>query len=242
MAKYDRYRLMGHPLCKSLAKKKFHSYSLAIFLFMLSLYFTFLGLFTTIVFRSKQLYDYYNETNISFTEELCRDAIQNFGESAKKDIIDRRLMIAMYVFIGLNSIKNISALIIYIRINPAKTFTFVLEMISIILGAIFIHDADFQVGYVLRCPTQWQAGSFGLLIGYIGVFYYMQFIPVIGLYVLIIRQIVIRFLLFLPVLLVLIAAFAFSFHMLFKNFDSFSYMYIALSKIGNLFEYVLTYP
>ncbi|CAF3860521.1 unnamed protein product, partial [Rotaria sp. Silwood1] len=87
----------------------------------------------------------------------------------------------MYVILGLLLAKNIWAIVSYMRIAWSKTFTFFLEIVAVVLNFYFIFDYDYQNNVTMRCPIQWQIGAFGLFIGYIALFYYIQYIPIIGL-------------------------------------------------------------
>ena len=231
MAEHDRYKLMSHPLSKSLVYRKFFRFGFTFFLTSFLLYAAFLGLYTTTVLRTDHPQMYYNLTNITFDENLCRNVTAALNTTTLKTTADTRLKITLYVFIALNAIKNLTAILLYLRTAPKKLFTFILEITSLILSCYFNFDASYQEQYTMRCPIQWQIGAVGLFFSYVALFYYIQYIPIFGIYVLMMRKILIRFLLFLPVLMVLICGFALSFYMIFQNFDAFGNVGISLSKI-----------
>lgn len=231
MAERDRYKLMSHPLSESLIMRKFYRFGFALFLTSFLLYAVFLGLFTTTVLLTKHPQHYYNITDLDFDTNSCQSVIAALNMTSLKTADDTRLQIAMYVLLAINAFKNLTAIILYARTAPKKLFTFILEITSLALSFFFTLDASYQLKHAMRCPIQWQIGAVGLFMGYIALFYYIQYVPIFGIYVLMIRKIFIRFTLFIPVFMVLISAFALSFHMIFQNFDSFEDVSISLAKI-----------
>jgi hypothetical protein len=243
MAVYDRYKLMAHPLSKSLVEKKFYGLSIILFMISFGLYATFLGIYTTIVLRTQHPQKYYNITGFDFDSNLCRNVTEALGNSniALKGTPDIVFKNTMYVFFALIVLKNVWAIIGYIRVSSTKMFTFILEIISLGFNFYFIFDYDYQKKVTMRCPIQWQIGACGLFLGYIALFYYIQYIPIFGIYVIMMRQICIRFLLFLPILMILICAFALTLYMIFQNFDPFKNMGISLAKTGTHVVFYLFY-
>ncbi|CAF3947948.1 unnamed protein product [Rotaria sp. Silwood1] len=181
MAVYDRYKLMAHPLSKSLVYQKFLGLSLILFIVAFLLYATFLAIFTTIVLRTRHPQEYYSLTGFNFDSDLCKNVSLALNSSGLKETSDRILQITMYVILGLLLAKNIWAIVSYMRIAWSKTFTFFLEIVAVVLNFYFIFDYDYQNNVTMRCPIQWQIGAFGLFIGYIALFYYIQYIPIIAI-------------------------------------------------------------
>ncbi|CAF4999615.1 unnamed protein product, partial [Rotaria sp. Silwood1] len=172
---------MAHPLSKSLVYQKFLGLSLILFIVAFLLYATVLAIFTTIVLRTRHPQEYYSLTGFNFDSDLCKNVSLALNSSGLKETSDRILQITMYVILGLLLAKNIWAIVSYMRIAWSKTFTFFLEIVAVVLNFYFIFDYDYQNNVTMRCPIQWQIGAFGLFIGYIALFYYIQYIPIIGL-------------------------------------------------------------
>ena len=234
MAVHDRYALMEHPLSRSLLSKKFKPFSLFLFIFGCVLYSAFLGIFTTIVLRTNPPQYYYNLTDFDFKSDLCRNVTAALGNTAARDNVDAALRIGMYVVSALLIFKNLWFMIGYARIAWWKTLTFFIETVALAFSYYFIFDHDHQKHMKIRCPIQWQIGACGLFLVYIASFFYVQYIPLIGLYVIMLRVIVIRFLLVLPMLLILVSMLALIFYMLFENFETFQSGLVDLTKTGIL--------
>jgi hypothetical protein len=223
---------MGHPLSTSLINSKFFRFGFFLFILSFLFYSTFLGIYTAIVFRTQHPQFYYNLTDFAFEQNLCQNVTQALGNTSLKATTDTRLKIGMYCFFTINVFKNLFAIILHLGTNPKKIPTYILEISSLILSYYFNFDDQYQKPFTMRCPLQWEIGAAGLFVGYTALFYYIQYIPIFGIYVLMIRTILIRFLLFLPVLMVLVCAFALSFFMIFQNFDAFGNVGISLAKIS----------
>lgn len=232
MAVHNRYKLMAHPLSKSLVYRKFYGFDLIIFILLCFGYLSYLGLFTTIVLRTRHPQAYYNLTGFDYDPSLCRNVTEALGNKALKERIDQILVFAMYINVIVVLTKDLWYIIVYVRVGWSKIFTFILEMISIGCSSYFIYDYDYQHKFTMRCSLQWEIGAFGLFFGYTGLFYYIQYLPIFGIYVIMMRQILIRFILFLPVLMVLLCSFTLTLYMIFQNFDAFGHMGIGLAKTG----------
>ncbi|CAF0876303.1 unnamed protein product [Adineta steineri] len=233
MAVYNQYKLMAHPLSRSLVNQKFYGISLLLFLISFLLFAAFLGIFTTIVVRATQPQYYYSLTGFDFDYGLCQNVADALGTSntALKETTDDVLKTVLYVFMILVLVKNIWLIIGYIRTSWTKIFTFLLELISLGFAYYFIFDYDFQSRVTMRCPNQWEVGACGLFLGYISLLYYTQYVPIFGIYVIMMKQILIRFLLFVPVLMIFLCAFGLTFFMVFQNFAQFSTVGSSLGKI-----------
>ena len=233
MAVHNRYKLMGHPLSKSLVMRKFAVFNLVFFILLFLIYAVFLGAYTTIVLRTKHPQYYYDLTGLNFSVDVCQNVITTLGNRDATETVDDVLRIIMYVGLILVGIKDLWYIVVFVRIQWTKALTFLPELVTIGCGSYFIYNYHYQTKHTMRCPSQWDVGAYGLFTGYMALFYYIQYIPILGTYVIMMRQILIRFLLFLPVLMVLILGFALALYMTFPNFDSFDNMGISLAKTGN---------
>lgn len=237
MAKYDRYKLMEQPLCKSLLYAKFRTHGIFIFLTYLLLQLSFIGIYTTIALRTKHPAAYYILTNTSFDFSLCANVIGSvsngtLGSDGIKQLADYWLKYVMYAVMVPIFIKNFGILMAVAHLDLRKAFTVSVEMGAIVLGGYFIWDYDYQKNVTMRCPIQWQIGAFGLFLSYLGMSYYLQYAPIVGVYVVMMIAIFQRFFLFLPVILVLVCAFGFSFYMLLPNHAPFAEPGLSLDKAG----------
>jgi hypothetical protein len=240
MAKHNRTQLMAHPLSQSLAKKKFYRCGCEMFSLFFSVYFTFIAIFTIIAARMTHPQKYYNHLNFTFNNELCENVLRDIdngppGGSGMKKPVDDMLKLVLYILIILLLVKNLWIICGFIQVHWTKIFTFLLETGATCLSFAFIWDNEYQKNVTMRCPTQWQYGAFGLLIGYLGLLYYIQYIPFIGIYVIMLKLLFIRLIFFVPVFMCLIFGFGIAFHMLLQYEDAFDpFLSHALSKIGIL--------
>jgi hypothetical protein len=76
-----------------------------------------------------------------------------------------------------------------------------------------------MIGLILYCPIQYQIDSFALLLAWINFLTYVRYVPVarIGIYVVMLQVSLWRFLQFLPVLMIIICGFGYSYWMLLQN-------------------------
>ncbi|CAF1436980.1 unnamed protein product [Adineta ricciae] len=237
--------LMSHPVSSYLIKEKFHKFGIFIFGLFVLLYLIYLSLFTTIILRTKDPSIYYNQTNISnFDNSLCFNVSQILNKnlldiSGRKTTIDFILKYFFYIIIWLHILKNILIIIEIIQISFIKTWANWSEMIAVILSFLFIYDKTYQMNLTFRCPYQWQYGAISLLFSWICLLHYIQFIPIIGIYVSVLWVICKKFMKFLIVLIILISGFSFTFYMIFNNFNEFnnvglSYLKTALMLTGEM--------
>jgi hypothetical protein len=238
MASCEAADLMSHRLSSRLVSEKFQKFGIFMFVLFILFYAVFLALFTTIVLRTSHPQMYYNLTNFDdFNDALCYNVSQELikgtsGVGGKKSSADYILKYAFYVIIWLHIAKNLCVLVEVSRVHISKTASYVLEIIALIFGFIFAYDQSYQMDLTFRCPTQWQYGAFGILISWIALLHYVQFMPVIGLYVAMLSVILRRFMNFLLVIIILISGFALSFHMLFQNFTAFENSALSYIKTG----------
>jgi hypothetical protein len=226
MAQYEAHDLMSHPLSDYLVKLKFKKFGIFLYVLILLLYTIYLGLFTTIVLRTHHPGTYYNRTNIDFQESLCYNVSQALLTASPslggiKTTIDYILKYAMYVVIWSLIFKNMFTIIEILQINFFETLRYWLETVAVLVSFIFMHDRSYQTNLTLRCPLQWEYGAFALLLSWLTLLGYIQFIPMIGLYVTMLLVIVKKFMRFSAILLILISGFALTFYMIFQNFEPF---------------------
>ncbi|CAF3917983.1 unnamed protein product [Rotaria sordida] len=147
-----------------------------------------------------------------------------------KQTVDYWLKYILYVLMAPIFVKNFWIIRNFAQLDLRKLFTVSVELGAIGLGAYFIYDYNYQENIVMRCPIQWQLGAFGLFLSYVGMSYYIQYAPIVGVYVVMMIAIFQRFFLFLPVIVVLVCAFGFCFYMIFQNHIPFSQPGLALDK------------
>ncbi|CAF1136805.1 unnamed protein product [Adineta steineri] len=219
MAQYEAHDLMSHPLSNYLVKLKFQKFGIFLYIMILSLYITYLGLFTTIVLRTHHPATYYNLTNIDFEDSLCYNVSQVLLTSSThggiKTAMDYFLKYIMYIVIWSLVFKNMFTIVEIVQIDFFKTLRYWLETLAVLMSFIFVHDRNYQMNLTLRCPLQWEFGAFALLLSWLTLLGYIQFIPMLGL------------------------GFASTFYMIFQNFEpfqnkSYSYIKTALMISGEL--------
>jgi hypothetical protein len=241
MASYEATDLMSHQLSNRLVSEKFQKFGLFLFGLFVLFYAIFLALFTTIIQRTSHPQAYYALTNFTeFNDALCYNVSQVLmkglpGVGGIKTSADYVLKYFLYVIIWLNVLKNISIIIEVSRVHILKTVSYWMEIAALMLSFTFIYDQSYQMDLTFRCPIQWQYGAFGILISWVALLHYVQFMPIIGLYVAMLSVILRKFMNFLLVLIILISGFSFSFHMLFQNFDAFNNAGLSYIKTG-MFE------
>lgn len=126
-------------------------------------------------------------------------------------------------------IKNI--LLISIRFQIFFGLSNILELLALILSIIFSHDFySWQMSIRFRCSFQWQCGAIGILIGWITLLIYIQFLSTSGIYVVMLEVILRKFLRFIPILIIFIVGFGLSFHMLLQNQNVFHDTFDALTR------------
>ncbi|CAF1381775.1 unnamed protein product [Adineta ricciae] len=205
MALHNKMKLMADPLSRSLADIKYKKFGRWIFWASFILYIAFISLFTILAERIDHPQQYYAETNTTFDTKSYR-----------------LYKINLYWIIAILLVKNLWIIAGFLWIYPKKILIFTFEIGALVLSIIFIFDAHYQEGVLMRCPTQWQYGVFGLFIGYLGLLYYIQYIHLIGIYAIMVKIIIVQFTFFLPVLSCFIVGFGIAFHMLFKYKEAFN--------------------
>jgi hypothetical protein len=232
--------LMSHPLSAYLVKQKFYKFGIFIFSLFILLYLTYLALLTTIALRTQDPATYYHLTNFTnFDDSSCSSVAQILnkglpGIGGIKTTVDYVCKYVLYVIIWIHIVKNILTIIEIIQISFVKTWGYWTEIAAVSLSFVFVYDQDYQTNLTFRCPYQWQYGAFALLFSWLCLLHYVQFIPVIGIYVAVLWVICKKFMKFLIVLIVLISGFALTFYMIFSNFKVFSNVGFSYIKTGVL--------
>lgn len=234
MAQYEAHELMSHPLSNYLVNLKFRKFGMLLYILLLSLYMIYLGLFTTIVLRTHHPAAYYNLTDIDFQNSLCFNVSQALLTSSSavggvKTRIDYILKYAMFFVIWSLLFKNVFTIIEILQTNFFEIWRYWLETVAVLASFVFVYDQNYQTDLTLRCPIQWEFGAAALLLSWLTLLGYIQFIPMIGIYVTMLFVIIKKFIRFSIVLLILISGFALAFYMVFQNFEPFqntAYSYI----------------
>lgn len=100
-----------------------------------------------------------------------------------------------------------------------------IETVMVILSFICLYD-----------DNQWQIGAFEVFLAWATLLSYLRFIPIFGVYVVMLEVIVIKFLWFAPVLVILICSFSSAFYMLLQNQPIFSTIPFAWFRSGLFIE------
>jgi hypothetical protein len=111
-----------------------------------------------------------------------------------------------------------------------------METATLILSFICLYDDNrWQSELRFRCPVQWQIGAFGVFLAWATLLSYLRFLPIFGVYVVMLEVIVIKFMWFAPVLAILICSFSSAFYMLLQNQPVFSTIPFAWFRSGLIF-------
>ncbi len=230
--------LMSHPLSAYLVKQKFYKFGIFIFGLFILLYIIYLSLLTTIALRTQDPATYYNLTNItSFDDSSCSSVAQVLiqglpGIGGIKTTADHILKYFLCVIIWLHIAKNIALIIEIMQISFIKTSSYWTEVAAVALSFAFVYDQDYQKNLTFRCPVQWQYGALALLLSWLCLLHYVQFMPIIGIYVSMLWVICKKFMKFLIVLMILITGFGLTFYMIFSNFAEFNNVGFSYIKTG----------
>ncbi len=216
--------LVQHFYHTHLRQTKLRSFGLVFFILSYFFYMAYLGLFTAAVLMGKHPKFFYDKAEVNMTLDLptC-EYVANFltnnpnvtSEALKTDTY-KRVKWALYAILSVFIAKNL--LIIFtlfpkvLRIGGSY-----IEISALVLSYVYILDwFSWQIDVMFRCPVQYQLGAMGLLLGYTNLLVYLRASPVfdVGIYVVMLQVISSKFLRFLPVLLVIICGFGFTYWML----------------------------
>ena len=150
------------------------------------------------------------------TEESC-NAIYGMTKM-KKSIIQWIGQIGVLVTAGLLALKELIQMFVTWRSyfkNYFKSFQNVLELSTCVLSIIFVVDTnDCHDVTGLRYGWQWQIGAFTITIAWISFLANVRMFPFLGIYVLMITDILKTFLKLSVVVILFVLAFALGFHSL----------------------------
>ena len=217
-------KLVQHSYHTHLRLNKLRSFGLMFFIMSLFLYVAYISLFTAAILFGKHPKYFYDKAQINMTVSLSTcEIVSNYisndptiASEAFSSETYKRIKIALYVILAIFISKN---LIFIVALFP-KVFRIggsYIEMLSLVLSYVYVLDwFSWQSGLIFRCPIQYQLGAFGLLIAYINFLVYLRTTPILdlGIYIVMFQVMSISFLRFLPVLLVIICGFGFTYWML----------------------------
>jgi len=148
-----------------------------------------------------------------------------------KQPADRILKILVIILLWIHLIKDTLLIIGVYRCS--LVWRLYMETITVILSFICLYDDEpWQSELRFRCPIQWQLGAFGVFLAWTILLSYLRFIPIFGVYVVMLEVIMLKFLWFAPVLVILICSFSSAFYMLLQNQPVFSTIPFAWFRSG----------
>ncbi|CAF1467011.1 unnamed protein product [Adineta ricciae] len=217
--------LVHHPYNIQLRTEKLYLFGIYFLLLSFLLYSAYLGIFTTLVLQGKHPQYFYSLINVNYTDDLgtCERVSRalvnaNQAEALKTDA-HRTLRWVAFAFLYVFIVKN---LILIASLFPKilRMGANYLEISVLLLSFGYIFDwYDWLGPVIFRCPVQYQIGSFAVLLAWINFLTYLRYVPFrnIGVYVVMLQAILLKFLEFLPVLMTIICGFGFSYWMLLQN-------------------------
>ncbi|CAF3996479.1 unnamed protein product [Adineta steineri] len=233
MSQCNQEKLMSHPLCVALRKAKFRRFSTWVLVLFFLSYIMFMALYTVVVLQMihpQYYYDLYNssgntlgqniEWDYGFNNDVCRRVgiylIESGNTNARKTTSQQRYILTLDVLLILFAIKN-GLFIIASWPRFIRKTAYYAEALALVLVYVCIRDGDsWQKPLNFRCPIQWELGSIGLLLSWLVLLSYMRYIPWmdVGLYVVMLEVIFLKFLRAIPLLMVLFCGFGFTYYML----------------------------
>ncbi len=217
--------LIQHPFNICLRKKKFYMFGIYLLLLSCLLYSAYLGVFTALVLQNRDPEYFYSLINVNFSNDLttceyvANTLVSENNTEALKPESHKILRWVAFGFLILFIIKNF-ILIMSLFPKLFRMGTYYLEISVLVLSFVYILDwYEWLSPVLLRCPVQYQIGSFGLLLAWINFLTYVRYVPVarIGIYVVMLEVILWKFLQFIPVLMVIICGFGLTYWMLLQN-------------------------
>jgi hypothetical protein len=178
--------------------------------------------------------------NVNYTEDLttCEYVSNTLANGTNTDVLKselhKRLRWVAFGFLILFIIKN-TILIISLFPKLLRIGVYYIEVAVLVLSFVYILDwYSWLSPVLLRCPIQYQLGSFGLFLAWINFLTYVRYIPIarIGIYVVMLEVILWKFLQFVPVLMIIICGFGFSYWMLLQNQSVYKTPIEALIRTG----------
>jgi hypothetical protein len=235
--------LVEHPYNIRLRDQMYSQYGfLIVRLLSFLLYGCFLGLLTTIILFGKQPEYFFAKTDRNMTNDLDTCAIVSKNLTAANDpealqtASYNRVKKSYYVFLITLTVKNI-ILIVALFPRIFRTASSLPEICALVLSFVYVYDwTDWQSPVIIRCPIQYQIGAMGLLVAWINLLGYVKRTSLfnIGIFVAMLQLIAFKFIRFIPVLLVIICGFGFTYWMLIQNQQPFQTPIEALIRTGFL--------
>ncbi|CAF0747482.1 unnamed protein product [Rotaria sp. Silwood1] len=231
----ENQSLMEHSFCQTLRRKKYSQFGQYLLILSFILYLLYLSAYTAIILHTKHpqyFYSLVNETSIYnyVCESVANRLIANNITAAYKDKTFKNLKIGVYTFLCLFIAKN-CILILTLFPRLFRKGSYYLEATAFILAFVCVFDHDEWLSpLALRCPTQYQIGAMALLLSWLNLLVYIRCIPIIGIYVVMLEVISKKFVRFLPVLLVIICGFGFTYYALLQNQEVYSTPLLSLIK------------
>ncbi|CAF1054871.1 unnamed protein product [Adineta steineri] len=235
--------LVEHPYNICLRSQMYSKYGFfRVRLLTFLLYGCFLGLLTTIILLGKQPEYFFAKTNRNMTNDLDTCAIVSKNLTAANDpealqtTSYKRVKKSYYAFLITLAFKNI-ILIVTLFPRITRIASSLPEICALVLSFVYVYDwTDWQSPVIIRCPIQYQIGALGLLVAWINLLGYVKRTSYlnIGIFVAMLQLIAFKFLKFIPVLLVIICGFGFTYWMLIQNQQPFQTPIEALLRTGFL--------
>jgi len=217
--------LIQHPFNICLRTKKFNMFGKYLLILSCLFYLIYLGIYTALILQNQDPQYFYDLLNINYTDDLTtceyvsKILVNDTNTQVLKTNSYKILQWIAYGFLILFIIKN-TILIISLFPKLLRMGVLYLEISVLVLSFVYILDwYNWLNPVLLRCPIQYQIGSFALLLAWINFLTYIRYIPLarIGIHVVMLQVILWRFLQFLPVLLIIICGFGFTYWMLLQN-------------------------
>jgi hypothetical protein len=167
---------------------------------------------------------FYDAAQVNMTLDLstCRHVIElnmnnpNLADEILRTSTYSAIKWVLYFILSSYIAKN---LIVIWSLFPdlLRLSAYFVEISALLLSYVYILDwSRWQSDVLFRCPIQYQLGAMGLLLGYINILVYLRTIALfsMGIYVVMLQVIFIKFLRFLPILLIMICGFGLTYWML----------------------------
>lgn len=206
------------------------------------LYAAFLAIWTALILLGKHPQYFYDKAGRNMTLDL--DSCANVSRiltaandsEALKITTYQNLRISLYAFLILFVFENI-ILIFTLFPRIFRTIDYILEISAFVLTFVYIYDwSSWQDPVIFRCPIQYQLGSMGLLLAWLSLLSYVKRTTLfdMGVFVVMIELIVLKFIRFIPVLLIIVCGFDFTHWMLLQNQTPFQTPVEAVIRTGLL--------
>jgi hypothetical protein len=218
-------KLMEHQFHLSLRNQMFRRFGTCWLSFSFLLYIILVIIWTTIILNGKHPQYFYEVTHFNMTmdidtcEQVATRLVSTNITEALKTVEYRRIKYSLYVIFLIVVGKNVF-IIIALFPKILRTGAYYLEASALVLTFIYIFDwYDWQSPIIFRCPVQYQIGAMGLFLIWTNLLTYIRCFPWlnIGVYVAMLQVIFFKFLRFLPVLMIIICGFGFTYWMLLQN-------------------------